>query len=44
MSITESADDLILIIYGVGQVKLLNELTKESQCYDVTDPVEILKD
>ncbi len=42
--ITESPDDRILVIYGHGHSKLLNQLTKESQFYNVIKPIEILKD
>nr|WP_299338821.1 DUF5694 domain-containing protein [Allomuricauda sp.] len=42
--ITESPDDRILVIYGNGHSKLLNQLTKESQFYNVIKPMEILKD
>jgi len=42
--ITESTDDRILVIYGAGHSKLLTQLTKESQFYNVIDPTEILKD
>lgn len=41
---TESADDRILVIYGNGHSKLLNQLTKESQFFNVIDPMEVLKD
>lgn len=42
--ITESPDERILVIYGAGHSKLLNQLTKESQFYNVINPIEILKD
>ena len=42
--ITESADDRILVIYGSGHSKLLNQLTKESLYYNVIDPMKVLND
>ncbi|MGB3468752.1 MAG: DUF5694 domain-containing protein [Cyclobacteriaceae bacterium] len=42
--ITESPDDRILVLYGAGHLKLLNQLTKESKFYDVRNTLDILKD
>lgn len=41
--ITESNNDRILVIYGSGHMKLLTQLAKESQFYDVIDPIELLE-
>ena len=40
---TESPEDRILVLYGNGHSKLLNQLTKESRFYDVVNPLEVLK-
>ncbi len=44
ISLTESSDDRILVIYGAGHLKLLTQLTTESRFYDVVDPLEVLGD
>lgn len=41
---TESADDRILVVYGAGHLKLFNQLTKESQFYNVIDAIDVLED
>jgi hypothetical protein len=42
--ITESPDDRILVIYGSGHSKLLNQLTIDSNFYNVVRPLDILED
>ncbi len=42
--ITDSPNDRILIIYGAGHNKLLNQLAKESDFYNVESPLKYLKD
>lgn len=40
---TESPNDRILVIYGAGHNKLLNQLAKESAFYDVESPLKYLR-
>ena len=41
--ITDSPGDRILVIYGAGHAKLLNQFAKESGYYDVESPLKYLK-
>jgi len=41
--LTDSPRDRILVIYGVGHNKLLNQLAKESAFYNVESPLKYLK-
>lgn len=41
--ITDSPNDRILVIYGAGHAKLLNQLTKESDFYNVESPLKYLQ-
>jgi hypothetical protein len=41
--LTDSMNDRILVIYGEGHNKLLNQLTKESGFYNVESPLKYLK-
>lgn len=41
--ITESPDDRILVVYGAGHNKLLNQFARESGFYDVRSPLEYLE-
>lgn len=41
--ITESPDDRILVIYGEGHAKLLNQFAKESGFYHVESPLKYLE-
>lgn len=41
--ITDSSADRILVIYGAGHAKLLNQFAKESGYYDVESPLKYLK-
>jgi hypothetical protein len=41
---TESSDDRILVVYGAGHNKLLNQLAIESAFYEVESPLKYLKD
>ncbi len=41
--ITDSMDDRILVIYGNGHNKLLNQFAKESRFYNVESPLKYLK-
>lgn len=41
---TESPDDRILVVYGAGHNKLLNQLAKESAYYKVESPLKYLRD
>ena len=41
--ITDSMDDRILVIYGNGHLKLLNQFAKESSFYSVESPLKYLK-
>lgn len=40
--LTDSTDDRILVVYGVGHAKLLNEFAKESGFYTVESPLKYL--
>lgn len=40
---TDSPNDRILVIYGAGHNKLLNQLAKESDFYNVESPLKYLK-
>lgn len=42
--ITESSDNRILVIYGAGHNKLLNQLAIESAYYEVESPLKYLRD
>ena len=39
---TESPDDRVLVIYGAGHVKLLNQFARESNYYEVESPLKYL--
>ena len=41
--LTDSMDDRILVVYGAGHNKLLNQLAKESDFYTVESPLKYLK-
>jgi hypothetical protein len=41
--LTDSPDDKILVVYGVGHAKLLNQFAKESGFYNVESPLKYLK-
>jgi len=41
--ITDSPNDRILVVYGVGHAKLLNQFAKESDFYTVESPLKYLK-
>ena len=41
--ITDSPDDRILVVYGSGHLKLLNQFAKESDFYTVESPLKYLK-
>lgn len=41
--LTDSQNDRILVIYGVGHAKLLNQFAKESDFYYVESPLKFLK-
>ena len=41
---TESPDDRILVVYGAGHNKLLNQLAIESAFYEVESPLKYLRD
>jgi hypothetical protein len=41
--LTDSPNDRILVIYGAGHNKLLNQLAKESEFYTVESPLKYLK-
>lgn len=41
--LTDSMDDRILVVYGAGHNKLLNQLAKESDFYTVESPLKFLK-
>ncbi|WP_138429815.1 DUF5694 domain-containing protein [Fodinibius saliphilus] len=41
---TESSEDHILVVYGSGHNKLLNQLAKESAFYEVESPLKYLRD
>jgi hypothetical protein len=41
--LTDSANDKILVIYGSGHAKLLNQFAKESGFYNVESPLKYLK-
>jgi len=41
---TESPNDRILVVYGAGHNKLLNQLARESAFYDVESPLKYLRD
>ena len=41
--LTDSTDDRILVVYGAGHNKLLNQLAKESDFYTVESPLKYLK-
>jgi Family of unknown function (DUF5694) len=43
ISITASPSDRILVIFGVGHAKLLNQLARESKFYVVENPLKYLK-
>ena len=42
--ITESPDDRILVVYGAGHNKLLNQFARESAYYEVESPLKYLRD
>ncbi|NJM54326.1 MAG: hypothetical protein HC846_13665 [Blastocatellia bacterium] len=41
--ITDSSNDRILVIYGSGHAKLLNQFAKESSFYKVESPLKYLQ-
>ena len=41
--LTDSQNDRILVVYGVGHAKLLNQFAKESDFYNVESPLKYLK-
>ena len=41
--ITDSPNDRVLVVYGVGHAKLLNQFARESGFYDVESPLQYLK-
>jgi hypothetical protein len=41
--LTDSPNDRILVVYGVGHAKLLTQFAKESGFYDVESPLNYLK-
>ena len=41
--ITDSPDERILVVYGNGHLKLLNQFAKESDFYNVESPLKYLK-
>ena len=41
--IIDSMDDRILVVYGNGHNKLLNQFAKESEFYNVESPLRYLK-
>ena len=41
--LTDSMDDRVLVVYGAGHNKLLNQLAKESDFYTVESPLKYLK-
>jgi hypothetical protein len=41
--LTDSPSDRILVVYGAGHNKLLNQLAKESDFYTVESPLKYLK-
>ncbi len=41
--LTDSSNDRILVIYGVGHAKLLNQFSKESGFYNVENPLKYLE-
>ena len=41
--LTDSMSDRILVVYGVGHAKLLNQFAKESDFYNVESPLKYLK-
>jgi len=41
--LTDSPSDRVLVIYGVGHAKLLNQFAKESDFYNVESPLKYLK-
>ena len=41
--LTESSEDRILVIYGAGHLKLLNQLAEESGYYQVESPLKYLQ-
>ncbi|HEV2799597.1 MAG TPA: DUF5694 domain-containing protein [Pyrinomonadaceae bacterium] len=41
--LTDSTDDRILVVYGVGHAKLLNEFAQQSGFYKVESPLKYLK-
>ena len=41
--ITDSPNDRILVIYGIGYAKLLNQFAKESGFYKVENPLKYLQ-
>ena len=43
ISITDSPEDRVLVIYGAGHTKLLIQLAKESGFYNVESPLKYLK-
>lgn len=42
--ITESPEDRILVVYGAGHNKLLNQFARESGFYDVGSPLAYLQE
>lgn len=41
--ITDSMNDRILVVYGAGHAKLLNQLATESGFYNVESPLKYLR-
>jgi hypothetical protein len=41
--LTDSPNDRVLVVYGVGHAKLLNQFAKESDFYTVESPLKYLK-
>ena len=41
--LTDSPSDRVLVVYGVGHAKLLNQFAKESDFYNIESPLKYLK-